>query len=141
VGRTTAGIYRLNNVATTFYQSQSPLPVHNWRANGAPVNALARETALDELAEMAGLDPVTFRERLLADNPHLLAVMRAAVQKAGWTPGVGRSGQAMQGLGEPAVGPVSAAISNAIYDASGVRLRDLPFTADRVVAARQAAVS
>jgi CO/xanthine dehydrogenase Mo-binding subunit len=46
--------------------------------------------------------------------------------------------QPMQGLGEPAIGPVSAAISNAIYDAIGVRLRDLPFTADRIQAARQA---
>ena len=44
--------------------------------------------------------------------------------------------QPMQGLGEPAVGPVSAAISNAIYDLVGVRLRDLPFTADRLQAAR-----
>jgi CO/xanthine dehydrogenase Mo-binding subunit len=45
--------------------------------------------------------------------------------------------QPMQGLGEPAVGAVSAAISNAIYDAIGVRMRDLPFTADRIQAARQ----
>jgi CO/xanthine dehydrogenase Mo-binding subunit len=33
------------------------------------------------------------------------------------------------------VGPVSAAISNAIYDAVGVRLRDLPMTPDKVQAA------
>ena len=46
--------------------------------------------------------------------------------------------QPMQGLGEPAVCPVSAAISNAIYDAVGVRLRDLPFNPDRVLAALQA---
>jgi CO/xanthine dehydrogenase Mo-binding subunit len=46
--------------------------------------------------------------------------------------------QPMQGLGEPAIGPVSAAISNAIYDAIGVRPRDLPFTPDRVQAALQA---
>jgi CO/xanthine dehydrogenase Mo-binding subunit len=49
--------------------------------------------------------------------------------------------QPMQGLGEPAIGPVSAAISNAIYDAIGVRLRDLPFTTDRILAARQATTS
>lgn len=46
--------------------------------------------------------------------------------------------QPMQGLGEPAIGPVSAAVSNAIYDAIGVRLRDLPFTPDRIQAAQQA---
>ncbi|MBV9354553.1 MAG: xanthine dehydrogenase family protein molybdopterin-binding subunit [Chloroflexi bacterium] len=234
-------IYAIPHARTIFYQSQTPLPVGIWRANGAPVNALARETALDQLAEMAGVDPVSFRARLLADNPRMLAVLRAAVQKAGWTPAVGRTGQGvgvaldtangtwvaevarvavdttsgvvrvehvdvavdcglvvnpgaarsqieggvigqgvsstlkeqvtfangritnatfqqygplrateaptvdvvflddrtqpMQGLGEPAVGPVSAAISNALYDAVGVRLRDLPFTPDRVLTA------
>jgi nicotinate dehydrogenase subunit B len=35
------------------------------------------------------------------------------------------------------VGAVSAAISNAIYDAVGVRMRDLPFAPDRVQAALQ----
>jgi isoquinoline 1-oxidoreductase len=240
-------IYGLNNVQTTFFQSQSPFPVHNWRDNGAPVNSLARETALDELAEMAGVDPVTFRQPLLANNPRMLAVLHAVVQKAGWTPTMGRSGQGMglaldfndgtyvaevahvsidpssggvrvdhidvavdcglvvnpagaraqveggviaqgvgstmneaitfangrvsnaqfreygllrmnqapsvdvifvedksqpmQGLGEPAIGPVSAAISNAIYDATGLRVRDLPFTADRIQAARQASAA
>jgi CO/xanthine dehydrogenase Mo-binding subunit len=41
----------------------------------------------------------------------------------------------MQGIGEPAVGAVSAAISNAIYDAAGIRLRDLPFLPEKVQAA------
>lgn len=39
------------------------------------------------------------------------------------------------GVGEAFAGPVSAAISNAIHDASGVRLRDLPFTRERLIAA------
>ena len=42
------------------------------------------------------------------------------------------------GIGEPAVGGVSAAVSNAIYDAVGVRVRDLPFRPDRVLSALQA---
>jgi nicotinate dehydrogenase subunit B len=39
------------------------------------------------------------------------------------------------GAGEPAICPVAAAIGNAIFDATGVRLRTVPFTPDRVLAA------
>jgi CO/xanthine dehydrogenase Mo-binding subunit len=37
--------------------------------------------------------------------------------------------------GEPSTGPTGAAIANAIFDATGVRLRRAPFTPDRVKAA------
>jgi CO/xanthine dehydrogenase Mo-binding subunit len=36
------------------------------------------------------------------------------------------------GAGEPATCTVGAAIANAIFDATGARLRDIPFTRDRV---------
>lgn len=39
------------------------------------------------------------------------------------------------GAGEPAICPVAAAIGNAIFDATGVRLHRLPFAPDRVKAA------
>jgi len=39
------------------------------------------------------------------------------------------------GAGEGTQGPTSAAIANAIYNAIGVRLRDMPFTRERVLAA------
>lgn len=42
------------------------------------------------------------------------------------------------GAGEGTQGPVSAAIANAIHNALGVRMRDMPFTRDRVVAALSA---
>ena len=35
-----------------------------------------------------------------------------------------------RGAGEPATRPVAAAIGNAIFDATGVRLRRVPFTAE-----------
>jgi len=38
------------------------------------------------------------------------------------------------GAGEPSMRPVAAAIANAIYDATGVRMRQAPFTPDRVKA-------
>jgi CO/xanthine dehydrogenase Mo-binding subunit len=41
------------------------------------------------------------------------------------------------GAGEAAHGPVTAAIGNAIFDALGVRVRDLPITRDRLIAAME----
>jgi CO/xanthine dehydrogenase Mo-binding subunit len=41
------------------------------------------------------------------------------------------------GGGEPSIVPVTAAIANAIHDATGVRLRQVPFTPQRVLAAIQ----
>jgi nicotinate dehydrogenase subunit B len=42
------------------------------------------------------------------------------------------------GAGEPSTVPVAAAIANAIFDASGARLREVPFTPKRVLAALKA---
>jgi CO/xanthine dehydrogenase Mo-binding subunit len=50
-----------------------------------------------------------------------------------------RPGEPPVGAGEAAQGPTAAAIANAVHDALGVRLRDLPFTPDRVRAAVAAA--
>jgi CO/xanthine dehydrogenase Mo-binding subunit len=41
------------------------------------------------------------------------------------------------GAGEAAHGPVTAAIANAVFDALGVRLRQLPITRDRLIAAME----
>jgi CO/xanthine dehydrogenase Mo-binding subunit len=43
------------------------------------------------------------------------------------------------GAGEPAAAVVPSAISNAVFDATGVRLRSVPFTPDKVKAAMRAA--
>ncbi|WP_258769589.1 molybdopterin cofactor-binding domain-containing protein [Bradyrhizobium arachidis] len=41
------------------------------------------------------------------------------------------------GAGEAAHGPVTAAIANAVFDGLGVRVRDLPITRDRLIAAME----
>jgi len=48
---------------------------------------------------------------------------------------IDRPGQPFLGTGEVVQGPAAAAIANAITDATGRRLRDLPFTPERVRAA------
>ena len=46
---------------------------------------------------------------------------------------------APSGAGEPSIRPVAAAIANAIFDATGVRIRRVPFSPDRVKQALAAA--
>jgi len=48
---------------------------------------------------------------------------------------IDRPGEASLGTGECAAGPTAAAIANALFDALGVRVRDLPLTPERVAAA------
>ncbi|HUW78596.1 MAG TPA: molybdopterin cofactor-binding domain-containing protein [Candidatus Nanopelagicaceae bacterium] len=51
---------------------------------------------------------------------------------------ISRPDQPSLGSGEAAMGPVSAAIGNAIFSALGVRLRNLPFTQENIVKAIEA---
>ena len=50
---------------------------------------------------------------------------------------INRPERASSGSGEPGIVPLFAAIGNAIFDAIGVRLREGPFTPQRVKAALQ----
>jgi CO/xanthine dehydrogenase Mo-binding subunit len=45
---------------------------------------------------------------------------------------IDRPNVASSGAGEPSMRPLTAAIANAIFDATGVRIRRVPFTPDRV---------
>jgi CO/xanthine dehydrogenase Mo-binding subunit len=45
---------------------------------------------------------------------------------------INRPGQPFLGTGEAAQGPTAAALANAYADATGTRMRELPFTAARV---------
>ena len=62
-----------------------------------------------------------------ADVPDVRAVLVEGPEEAG--PYDAKS------VGELPVYPVAAAVANAVYDAAGIRLRDLPFTPDKVLAA------
>lgn len=50
---------------------------------------------------------------------------------------IDRPGQPSMGVGEGMAGPTAAAIANAVCNAMGVRVRDLPLTPERIVAAME----
>ena len=69
-----------------------PFAVGPWRAPGASTNAFARESQIDVLAARAGMDPVEFRLKNLAD-PRMIRAVNAVAKKAGWTPKATPSGR------------------------------------------------
>jgi nicotinate dehydrogenase subunit B len=74
-------------------------PVRNgsFRTLGAHGNVFAIESFMDELASIAGQDPLAFRLLHLKD-PRARAVLQAAADMAGWTPGKKGDGQRGRGI-------------------------------------------
>ena len=68
---------------TIHYISNSPLHVSSFRTLGGAQNTFANESFMDELAAAAGVDPVEYRLRYLADAREQ-EVLNMAAAKAGW---------------------------------------------------------
>jgi len=84
--------------------------------------ALFEEVTFDEKS-VTSLDWVSYPTLKFADVPEIEIVL------------INRPEMPSLGAGEPSIIPVPAAIANAIFDATGARLREAPFTPARVLAA------
>jgi isoquinoline 1-oxidoreductase beta subunit len=60
------------------------VPPGFWRGVNANQNAVFFECFMDELAEVAGEDPVAFRRQYMGNAPRNLAVLNAAAERIGW---------------------------------------------------------
>lgn len=60
-----------------------PVPVGYWRSVGQSMNAFFMESFVDEMAALAGANPLAFRLRLLAHASRHKAVLEAAAEAAG----------------------------------------------------------
>ncbi|HYF55772.1 MAG TPA: molybdopterin cofactor-binding domain-containing protein [Salinarimonas sp.] len=85
---TTEGVadtpYAIPDLRVEAHNARAGVPVLWWRSVGHTHTAHVMETMIDELAGLAGVDPVAFRLGLLAGEPRLQGVLRLAADKAGW---------------------------------------------------------
>jgi CO/xanthine dehydrogenase Mo-binding subunit len=95
------------------------------------------EGAIVQAASWTMNESVHFdRKRILSTDWSSYPIMRfPAVPESIAVHIVPRPGQPFLGTGEAGQGPTAAAIANAVRDATGVRLRDVPFSAPKVKAA------
>ena len=76
--------YDIPNMHTTLHTTKNGVPVLFLRSVGHTHTAYAMETAMDDLAKLAGQDPVAFRRAYLAKHPRVLKTLNLAAEKAAW---------------------------------------------------------
>ncbi|MEA2950832.1 MAG: nicotinate dehydrogenase subunit [Alphaproteobacteria bacterium] len=127
VARDTGAIKVLRVVAATDSgQAVNPDGIRNQIEGGI------LQSASWTLYESVGFDKTRITSRDWRSYPILRF---AAVPETVEVHVIDRPGQPFLGAGEASQGPMAAAIANAVADATGARIRDLPLTPDRVKAA------
>ncbi len=76
-------LYEIPNKKIEFHPSEAPLRQGSYRGLAATANHFAREAHMDELAALAGAEPLEFRLRHLKDE-RFRAVLQAAADRFGW---------------------------------------------------------
>jgi isoquinoline 1-oxidoreductase beta subunit len=76
--------YAMPNLRIEIHNTTEATPILWWRAVGHSINGFVLNSAIDELAAIAGRDAYDYRRALLAERPRHLAVLDRAAQEAGW---------------------------------------------------------
>ena len=84
--------YDVANQLIQFHPANSPLRQGSYRGLAATANHFARESAMDELAHAAQIDPLEFRMKNLTDS-RLRAVFESAAKSFGWPQKKNHAGQ------------------------------------------------
>jgi isoquinoline 1-oxidoreductase beta subunit len=84
--------YSIPNLLVDTHEGNRTVPVLWWRSVGHSHTGFTVNCAMDELAVLAGADPVEFRRKLLGADPRFLAVLNKAAEMSNWdsAPAAGR---------------------------------------------------
>ena len=120
-GRNALPPYRIPKARVTLHVEPTPLRTASFRSLAAAENVFAIESFIDELAKIAGQDPLAFRLAHI-DDPRLRRVLEQVAKTSGW----GRAPGERRGLGLAATiyhGTYIAEVAEVEVDRSGrVRL-------------------
>lgn len=75
--------YALPHFRVRGHRAPDAVPVGFWRSVGASQNAFFLDSAMDEMAHLAGVDPLLFRMRQM-DHAPSIKVMEAVAELSGW---------------------------------------------------------
>ncbi|HEV7843613.1 MAG TPA: molybdopterin cofactor-binding domain-containing protein, partial [Pyrinomonadaceae bacterium] len=113
---------------------------------GRPLNPLAVESQING-GVLQGISYALYEDRILDRNTGLMVnpnLEQYKIAGSRETPKIeailieeylGRSSTDAGGIGEPSTIPTAAAVANAVYNATGVRMREMPMTPARMLAA------
>jgi isoquinoline 1-oxidoreductase beta subunit len=76
--------YQIPNLQVDLHSTKNEVPVQWWRSVGHSHTAFVVETMMDELAHLAGKDPVAYRLANLPAASRYRGVLQLAADKAGW---------------------------------------------------------
>ncbi|HWT11826.1 MAG TPA: molybdopterin cofactor-binding domain-containing protein [Allosphingosinicella sp.] len=94
-GGATAGArppYDIPNVAVDHVEVELGIETGIWRSGAHSYTCFFTECFLDELARLAGMEPLSFRMRMLGGNPRLARALTTATSIGGWDGGAPGSG-------------------------------------------------
>ena len=124
--------YQIPNLLVEHVPVQTKLPTGRLRGNSHGIGAFLTETFIDELAQAARREPLSYRMALLGAQPRLAACLQRAATLADWGGGSGGSGQGLacwkMTLGD-AEGHI-ALVASARRDERGIRVDKLTAVAD-----------
>jgi isoquinoline 1-oxidoreductase beta subunit len=122
--------YKFPNLMVDHAMRNTHIPPGFWRGVNVNQNAIFMECFMDELADAAGVDPVVFRRKFMADYPRNQAVLDAVAERIGWTkpaaPGVFRGIAQMKAYGSY----VAAACELSVQDGTKVKIHRIVAATD-----------
>lgn len=77
-------LYDIPNIRIETHSPDLPIPVLWYRGVGGTHAVYSVETFIDEIASLAGHDPLEYRLEMLKNHPRMTAVAQLVGQKAGW---------------------------------------------------------